>query len=109
MAKTEEFKATIASVLGVKLTFCPNGQVRVTSTYDLSTAFTFQPSASVGEGGVRERGVRMQLVEQTGDGPEELPQLVRYWVEQEGCIPGFLASITLAGYERRKMEEERGV
>ena len=48
----------------------------------------------------------MQLVAQGEGGPEELPQLMRYWVEQEQCIPGFLASVTLQLYEKQKMEAE---
>ena len=98
-AKTDEFKQAIASILGVKLAFYPNGQVRVTSTFDLNAAFVFQPAAG-------DEGMTMQLVAQGEGGPEELPQLMRYWVEQEQCIPGFLASVTLQLYEKQKMEAE---
>ncbi|KAI0822086.1 MAD-domain-containing protein [Trametes gibbosa] len=97
-AKSSEFREAIASILGVKLAFYPNGQVRVTSQFDLSAAFVFQPSGAGGE------GVKMQLVAQGDGGPEELPQLMRYWVEEQQCIPGFLASVTLDCYERHKME-----
>lgn len=100
-AKTDEFKEAIASILGVKLAFYPNGQVRVTSQFDLSAAFVFQPAKD-------NTGMSMQLVAQGDGGPEDLPQLMRYWVEQEQCIPGFLASVTLECYEKRKMERERG-
>lgn len=114
-AKSAEFREAIASILGVKLAFYPNGQVRVTSQFDLNAAFVFQPVAhppslsqslsQAGQGQVG--GMRMQLVAQGEGGPEELPQLMRYWVEQEQCIPGFLASVTLQCYEKRKMEEEQ--
>ena len=97
--KSAESREATASILGVKLTFYPNGQVRVTSQYDLNTAFVFQPTGA-GE------GVKMQLVGQGDSGPEDLPQLMRYWVEEEQCIPGFLASITLECYDRRKREQE---
>ncbi|RPD52551.1 MAD-domain-containing protein [Lentinus tigrinus ALCF2SS1-7] len=100
-AKSAEFREAIASILGVKLAFYPNGQVRVTSQYDLNAAFVFQPN---GQG----ENMKMQLVAQGDGGPEDLPQLMRYWVEQEQCIPGFLASITLECYEKNKMERERG-
>ncbi|THG98156.1 hypothetical protein EW026_g3974 [Hermanssonia centrifuga] len=83
-AKTDEFKEAIASILGVKLAFYPNGQPMKGSNL----------------------GMTMQLVAQGEGGPEDLPQLMRYWVEQEQCIPGFLASITLQCYEQRKMEEQ---
>jgi len=98
-AKSAEFREAIASILGVKLVFYPNGQVRVTSQFDLNAVFVFQPTASGNE------GMKMQLVAQGEGGPEELPQLMKYWVEQEQCIPGFLASVTLECYDKRKMEE----
>ncbi|KAL4244697.1 Spindle assembly checkpoint component MAD1 [Abortiporus biennis] len=102
-AKSEEFKEAIASILGVKLAFYPNGQVRVTSRFDLTTAFVFQPTKP-SAGGTSE-GMTMKLVAQGEGGPEDLPQLMRYWVEEEQCIPGFLASVTLECYEKMKREE----
>lgn len=90
----------------MKLAFYPNGQVRVTSQFDLHATFVFQPAnagAGAGEGG----GMKMQLTAQGEEVPEEVPQLMRYWVEQEQCIPGFMASITLECYEKNKMERER--
>ena len=97
-AKSEEFRETIASILGVKLTFYPNGQVRVTSQFDLNAAFVFQPAG-------RDESMRMQLIAQGDGGPQDLPQLMHYWVEQEQCIPGFLASVTLECYEKSKSEQ----
>lgn len=103
-AKSAEFREAIASILGVKLAFYPNGQVRVTSQFDLHATFVFQPAnAGASEGG----GMKMQLTAQGEEVPEEVPQLMRYWVEQEQCIPGFMASITLECYEKNKMERER--
>lgn len=46
-SKSTEFREAIASILGVKLAFYPNGQVRVTSTYDLGASFVFQPIKSM--------------------------------------------------------------
>ncbi|GBE85486.1 MAD-domain-containing protein [Sparassis crispa] len=101
-AKSTEFREAIASILGVKLAFYPNGQVRVTSQFDLNAAFVFQPTGAAGD------GMKMQLIAQGDGGPEDLPQLMHYWVEKEQCIPGFLSSITLECYEKNKMERERG-
>ncbi len=101
-AKSHEFREAITSILGVKLVCYPNGQVHVTSQYDLNVVFVFQPTGTSGE------GMKMQLVAKGDDGPEELPQLMHYWVDQEQCIPGLLAGITLDCYERNKMEKERG-
>ncbi|KAI0697999.1 MAD-domain-containing protein [Cytidiella melzeri] len=97
-AKSEEFKEAIASILGVKLAFYPNGQVRVTSQFDLNAAFVFQPAGPNDD-------MRMQLVARGDGGPQDLPQLMHYWVEQEQCIPGFLASVTLECYEKSKNEQ----
>jgi hypothetical protein len=46
-AKSAEFREAIAAVLGVKLAFYPNGQVRVTSIYDLNASFVFQPGTYI--------------------------------------------------------------
>lgn len=109
-AKTDEFKDAIASILGVKLAFYPNGQVRVTSQFDLNAAFVFQPTkvlSNSASSSANSQAMTMKLVATGEGGPEELPQLMRYWVEQEQCIPGFLASVTLECYE--KMKREGGV
>ena len=49
--------------------------------------------------------MRMQLVGQGEGGPQDLPQLMDYWVAQEMCIPGFLAAVTLECYEKAKREK----
>ncbi|KAJ6588512.1 MAD-domain-containing protein [Mycena capillaripes] len=97
-SKAEEFKASIAALLGVKLAFFPSGQVRVTSLYDLSATFVFKPEGS------SSGGTNMQLMAQGEGGPEDLPNMMAYWVGTEQCIPGFLASVTLELYERWKRE-----
>ncbi|KAI9432343.1 mitotic checkpoint protein-domain-containing protein [Lactarius indigo] len=102
--KTAEFCEALSAILGVKLAFYDNGQVRVTSQYDLGAAFVFQPARKDGGGG----GARMQLVAQGEGGPQELPQLMRNWVEIEQSIPCFLASVTLECYDKRKREQQMG-
>jgi len=102
-AKSAEFREAIASILGLKLAFYPNGQVRVTSVYDLSASFVFQP-APKSTNTASSEGARMQLIAQGEGGPQDLPQLMRYWVEEEQCIPGFLASVTLECWEKVKRE-----
>lgn len=108
-AKSAEFREAIASILGLKLAFYPNGQVRVTSVYDLSASFIFQPqpasssSSHPGAGGAASAaGMKMQLVAQGEGGPQDLEQLMRNWIEGEECIPGFLAMVTLECYEKWK-------
>ena len=106
-AKTAEFREALSAILGVKLAFYDNGQVRVTSQYDLGAAFVFQPAPKDG-GGAGAGGARMQLVAQGEGGPQELPQLMRNWVEMEQSIPCFLASVTLECYDKWKREQEMG-
>jgi len=50
----------------------------------------------------------MQLVAQDEGGPQELPQLMRNWVEIEQSIPCFLACVTLGCYDKWKREREAG-
>ncbi|KDQ58198.1 hypothetical protein JAAARDRAFT_129691 [Jaapia argillacea MUCL 33604] len=103
-SKSAEFREAIASILGLKFAFYPNGQVRVTSQYDLSASFVFQPTPKA-EGG----GAKMQLIAQGEGGPIDLPQMMQYWVQTEQCIPGFLASVTLECYDKWKREQQEGV
>ena len=107
-AKTAEFREALSAILGVKLAFYDNGQVRVTSQYDLGAAFVFQPAKTTpsGDGAGAGSGARMQLVAQGEGGPQELPQLMRNWVEIEQSIPCFLASVTLECYDKWKRERE---
>ncbi|KAG6336210.1 hypothetical protein ID866_2887 [Astraeus odoratus] len=100
-AKSAEFREAITSILGFKLAFYPNGQVRVTSIYDLSASFVFQP---LNKSHADDGGARMQLIAQGEGGPQDLPQLMDYWVGERQCIPGFLASVTLECYDRLERE-----
>ncbi|TFK35138.1 spindle assembly checkpoint component Mad1 [Crucibulum laeve] len=97
-SKSAEFREAIASILGVKLAFYPNGQIRVTSMYDLCASFVFKPASQT------EDNMKMQLIAQGEGGPEDLPNMMHYWIENERCIPGFLASVTLECYEKSKRE-----
>ncbi|KAF9475572.1 MAD-domain-containing protein [Pholiota conissans] len=96
-SKSAEFREAIASILGLKLAFYPNGQIRVTSMFDLDASFIFQPTS-------RSEGARMQLVAQGEGGPQDLPSLMEYWIEKEQCTAGFLASVTLECYDKSKRE-----
>ncbi|OBZ72934.1 Spindle assembly checkpoint component mad1 [Grifola frondosa] len=86
-SKSKEFKAAIASIMGLRFTFYPNGQ----------------PT------GAGDEGMKMQLVDQGDGGPEDLPEMVQYWVEQRQCIPAFMASITLECFEKQKRRQREQV
>lgn len=49
----------------------------------------------------------MSLVAQGEGGPEDLPNMMQYWIANEQCIPGFVASVTLECYETSKREARR--
>jgi len=100
-AKSAEFREAIESIMGVKLAFYPNGQVRVTSLFDLNASFVFG-SDKTAKSATESGGMKMQLVGTGEGGPQDLPDMMRYWIETESCIPGFLASVTLECYESSK-------
>ncbi|KAI9435302.1 hypothetical protein H4582DRAFT_2130608 [Lactarius indigo] len=100
--KTAEFREVLSVIFGVKLVFYDNGQVRVTSQYDLGATFIFQPSPK-DEGGGK---TRLQLVVQGEGGSLELLQLMRNWVEIKQGIPCFSVSFTLESYDEWKRKQQ---
>ena len=70
---------------------------------NLPTTYTFTdvPESQNGNS-TASGGMKMQLVGQGQGGPQDLPQLLHYWVEQEACIPGFMASVSLECWEGNK-------
>ena len=68
--------------------------------YDLCASFVFQPTHSKDHQGA----ARMQLIAKGDGGPQDLPNLMHFWIENEQCIPGFLASVTLECYDKSKQE-----
>lgn len=65
----------------------------MTSIYDLNAVFVFKPST---DGGT----TSIQLVGQGEGGPDELPQMMRHWLEEVQCMPGFMASVSLGCIEK---------
>ena len=63
-AKTAEFHEALSAILGIKVAFYDNGQIRVTSQYDLSAAFVFQPAPRDASKDGNAGAARMQLVAQ---------------------------------------------
>jgi mitotic spindle assembly checkpoint protein MAD1 len=108
-AKTAKFCETLSAILGVNVAFYDDGQVWVTSQYDLGSAFVFRPAPRTVAVAVAVRERRMQLIAQGEGGLLELPQLMRNCVEFEQSTPCFLASITLECYDKWKREREMSV
>ncbi|RDA83687.1 hypothetical protein CP532_0035 [Ophiocordyceps camponoti-leonardi (nom. inval.)] len=94
-AKSLEFKEAIFSTLGWTVTFIPNGKMRVESTFFPSATDELENSI-VFDG---ERGTM-----KVGGGPKSafarrIADQISFWVREKGCIPAFLAALTLEFYE----------
>ncbi|KAM0259884.1 hypothetical protein ACHAQJ_003130 [Trichoderma viride] len=94
-SKSQEFKEAIFSTLGWTVTFIPNGKMRVESTFYPSQSDEHENSI-VFDG---ERGTM-----KVGGGPksafaQKIGDHIGFWVREKGCIPGFLAALTLEFYE----------
>jgi mitotic spindle assembly checkpoint protein MAD1 len=99
-SKSLEFREAVASVLGWKLDFMPNGRVRVTSM--------FYPSSADSEDGGEENSIIFDGENGTmkiSGGPKssfalEIKEMIRFWVENRKEIPCFLAACTLEFYKK---------
>lgn len=114
-AKSSEFREAVASLLGYKLDFLPNGRVRVTSMFHLSPAYRHgDPDAaadSSGPGSMGNGGENSIIFDgengtmKISGGPNslfamEIKPLIKFWVEEKKDIPCFLAAMTLDFYDK---------
>ncbi|OBR02465.1 Spindle assembly checkpoint component MAD1 [Colletotrichum higginsianum IMI 349063] len=103
--KSLEFKEAIFSTLGWTVMFMPNGKMRVESTFYPSRTDEYENSIVFdGEKGTMKvgGGPRSAFARRIGD-------QIGFWVREKGCIPGFLAALTLEFYEehsRNQMQTE---
>ncbi|OJD24978.1 hypothetical protein ACJ73_03656 [Blastomyces percursus] len=114
-AKSSEFREAVASVLGYKLDFLPNGRVRVTSMFHLSPAYRrgdrdaspdSRGPGSMGDG--EDNSIIFDGENGTmkiSGGPNslfamEIRNLIKFWVEERKDIPCFLAAMTLDFYDK---------
>lgn len=93
--KAAEFRDVVASVLGWKITFMPNGKAKVSSVfYGPAGAAADEDDENYiifdGENGT------MKISGGTdGDFAREIKEQVDFWVKQKQEIPGFLAALTI--------------
>lgn len=114
-AKSSEFREAVASILGFKLDFLPNGRVRVTSMFHFSAAYRHGgPGASSDSGGPGSMGNGEESsiifdgengTMKISGGPNslfalEIKPLIKFWVEERKDIPCFLAAMTLDFYDK---------
>lgn len=94
-AKSQEFKEAIFSTLGWTVTFIPNGKMRVESLY-FPSASDEQENSIVFDG---ERGTMKVAGGPQSPFARRIQDQIQFWVRDKGCIPGFLAALTLEFYE----------
>jgi DNA repair exonuclease SbcCD ATPase subunit len=96
-AKSLEFREAVASILGWKLDFMPNGRVRVTSMF-------YPGDPESGENSIVFDGENGTMKVSGGEQSQfagEIRQSIEYWVEGRKEIPCFLAALSLEFWERR--------
>jgi mitotic spindle assembly checkpoint protein MAD1 len=94
-SKSAEFKEAVFSTLGWTVTFIPNGKMRVESVY--APSLTDEHENSIVFDG--EKGTM-----KVGGGPrsafaQRIADNIKFWVRERGCVPCFLAALTLEFYE----------
>ncbi|KAJ4346540.1 coiled-coil domain-containing protein mad1 [Didymosphaeria variabile] len=100
-AKALEFREAVASILGWKLDFMPNGRVKVTSMFRLSE------DSSSGEGEENsivfdgEKGTMKVSGGERSAFAGEIRDSIVYWVEGRKEIPCFLAALTMEFWEKK--------
>ena len=117
--KAAEFVDVIASVLGYRIKFLPNGKVRVSSIYyrapGAASTSEHQPGADLAEADQAalleeqssitfdgENGTMKIAGGTRGAFAREIEGLVRFWVQDKGQIPCFLAAMTLEFFDKAK-------
>ena len=94
-AKSQEFKEAVFSLLGWTVTFIPNGKMRVESVYHPSETDEHENSI-VFDG---ERGSMKVSGGPNSAFAHRIADQIGFWVREKGCIPAFLAALTLEFYE----------
>ncbi|KZF25202.1 putative M protein repeat protein [Xylona heveae TC161] len=95
-AKSLEFREAVASILGWKMDFMPNGRVRVTSMF-------YPSDDDEDENSIIFDGANGTMKISGGPNSDfalEIRNLIKFWVEGRKEIPCFLAAMTLEFYEK---------
>ncbi|KAH6632332.1 spindle assembly checkpoint component Mad1 [Chaetomium tenue] len=96
-SKSAEFKEAVFSTLGWTVTFIPGGKMRVESVYHPSRTDEHENSIVFdGEKGTMKvgGGPRSAFAQRIGDN-------IKFWVRERGCVPCFLAALTLEFWEEQ--------
>ncbi|TPX15974.1 uncharacterized protein E0L32_000308 [Thyridium curvatum] len=101
-SKSGEFKEAVFSTLGWHVTFIPNGKMRVESIYNPSATDEHENSI-VFDG---ERGTMKVSGGPRSPFAQRISDQIGFWVREKGCIPGFLAALTLEFYEEHTRAQQ---
>lgn len=87
----------MSNILGYTLFFQPT-KIRLTSTYNVAAAMTFQLNTAARD------GATMKLLG-AGNGEDalltnQMNELIQRWIVERDSVPCFMAALTLACYER---------
>ncbi|KAF2005884.1 mitotic spindle assembly checkpoint protein-like protein MAD1 [Amniculicola lignicola CBS 123094] len=96
-AKSLEFREAVASILGWKLDFMPNGRVRVTSMF-------YEGDKESGENSIVFDGENGTMKVSGGEHSafaNDIRDQIVFWVEERKEIPCFLAALTMEFFERK--------
>ncbi|KAK4244470.1 spindle assembly checkpoint component Mad1 [Corynascus novoguineensis] len=96
-SKSAEFKEAVFSTLGWTVTFIPGGKMRVESVHYPSQTDEHENSIVFdGERGTMKvgGGPRSPFAQKIGDN-------IKFWVRERGCVPCFLAALTLEFWEEQ--------
>ncbi|KAF2703114.1 mitotic spindle assembly checkpoint protein-like protein MAD1 [Pleomassaria siparia CBS 279.74] len=104
-AKSLEFREAVASILGWKLDFMPNGRVRVTSMF-------YPGDQESGENSIVFDGENGTMKVSGGEQSafaNEIRDTITFWVEERKEIPCFLAAMTLEFWEKSRENDRTGM
>ena len=123
-SKATEFREAVASILGYKINFLPNGKARITSTYYIRSHRVTDGSVDAAREAEEDEEEQANNNSIIFDGEEgtmkfsggasspfatEMKELVRFWVQERRSVPCFLAAMTLELFEKSSKVEAQGL
>ncbi len=123
-SKATEFREAVASILGYKINFLPNGKARITSTYYVRPHRVTDGRVDLAREAEEDEEEQANSNSIIFDGEEgtmkfsgganspfamEMKELVRFWVQERRSVPCFLAAMTLELFEKASKLEPEGL
>ncbi|KAF2839492.1 mitotic spindle assembly checkpoint protein-like protein MAD1 [Patellaria atrata CBS 101060] len=96
-AKSAEFREAVASILGWKMDFMPNGRVRLTNLFNPGNEEEGEQNSIIFDG---EKGEMKVSGGRQSAFAQEIREMVEFWVDGRKEIPCFMAAMTLEFYDK---------